>query len=155
MSYKLSIKGNTRAGLFTIDEKTGTVQCMKKVKSEAEEKNDCLSWVIIDPQNGSNLEENWIVLHGKPWQIVWTIDNRYPMAKLMTNPIFDYLDTVGKDDIVTLAYPVEEPSFLIKRSLLHRAMRSSAEDVICDLFEVREVKILVREKRTGAPSNGI
>ncbi len=147
MIYKLSIKGNTRSAIYDIDSTGDGVHCQKKVVDNEEEKNDCISMVIVDPQTGSNLEENWIVLHGKPWQIVWTVDNKLQIAKLMTNPIFDYLDTVGKDEVVTISYPLEEPSHTIRGSDIHRTLRNNAYDAICDLFEVSEVKVLSKENK--------
>lgn len=147
MAYKLSLMGNTRSGIFEIEEASGTVQCVDRAAVERDNRNDCLSWVIVDPKTGSNLEENWVVLHGKPWEIVRTIDTELPIAKFMSNEIFDYLDTVGKDEIVTMAYPIDEPSFLIRNSRLHRTLRESAETVICDLFEVSEVRIFKRNPK--------
>lgn len=145
--YKLFVKGNTRSGIYNINPAGEGIDCIKKDVTNDREKDDCISMVIVDSTTGSNLEENWVFLHGKPWQIVWSMDNKLQIAKLMTNPIFDYLDTVGKDEVVTISYPLEEPSQTIRGSAIHRTLRSVAHDVICDLFEVGEVKILSNENK--------
>lgn len=140
--YKLNIKGSTREAEYDVNPETGELEQTSLNVVDPNEKNDCLSFVIVNPENRSNLEENWLVLYGKPWQIVRTIDNRYQMAKLMTNPIFDYLDTVGRDDAVALAYPTEEPSPVIGKSHIHRTMRKCAPDVLKDIFEFEELEVL-------------
>lgn len=145
--YKLSVKGSTREAEYDVDPKTGKMERTFLNVTDPNEKNDCLSIVIVNPENKSNLEENWLVLSGRPWEIVRTIDYRYQMAKLMTNPIFDYLDTVGRDDFTALAYPTEEPSLVIGKSHIHRTMRKCAPDVLRDIFEFEELEVLEKEKR--------
>lgn len=144
--YKISVKGNTREAEYDVNPQTGEMERKYLDVMAQNEKNDCLSFVIVNPENRSNLEENWLVLYGKPWQIVRTIDSRYQMAKLMTNPIFDFLDTVDRDDVVALAYPTEEPSSVIAKSHIHRTMRKCAPEVLRDIFGFDALKVLEREK---------
>lgn len=132
--YKLSLKGNTRYAEYDVDEKEDTCTRTHLEVFDERDKDDCLSLVIVDPATRSNLEENWMVLHGKPWQISLTMDLKYQIAKMETNRIFDFLDTVGRDDVVTLIYPIEEPSWIIGQSKIHRAMRAYAAEAIQDMF---------------------
>lgn len=140
--YRVTLRGNTRYAEFSLDSDGGNLKKELLSVLDQNDKNDCLSVVISDDQNGSNLEENWMVLHGKPWQISLTMDTTYQVAKLETNRIFDYLDTVGKDSVVTIAYPIEEPSLIIRKSRIHRAMRMNAGQMIKQMFEVRSLHVL-------------
>lgn len=140
--YRITLKGNTRYAEFSLDASGRNLKRELLDVSDPSDKNDCLSVVISDDQNGSNLEENWMLLHGKPWQIALTMDTVYQVAKLETNRIFDYLDTVGKDTAVTIAYPMEEPSLIIGKSRIHRTMRANAKEMIEKMFEIKSLYIL-------------
>lgn len=140
--YKLTVKGNTRYGEFSVDPSSGVCKRTLLDLYDEQDKDDCLSMVIADSQSRSNIEENWMVLHGKPWQIVLTMDRRYQIAKLETNRIFDLLDTVGKDEVITIAYPTEEPSPIIQKSKIHKALRACAAYVVEEMFGVQDVRLL-------------
>lgn len=145
--YKLTLRGNTRYAEFDLDPKSEACEMTLLDVLDERDKNDCLSVVIRNPENRSNLEENWMVLCGKPWQITWTMDHQYQIAKLESNRIFDCLDTIGKDEVVAITYPTEEPSFIIRKSAIHRRMRSSAAKVISKMFSVDPDSVYVLPER--------
>lgn len=147
--YKLSLKGNTRYAEYDVDEKEDTCTRTHLEVFDERDKDDCLSLVIVDPATKSNLEENWMVLHGKPWQISLTMDLKYQIAKMETTRIFDFLDTVGRDEVVTLIYPIEEPSWIISQSKIHKAMRAYAADAIQDMFGFDAVYRLPERSRSA------
>ena len=140
--YQLTVKGNTRYAEFQINPEESSYQTVLLEVFEPEEKNDCLSLVISNPETRSNLEENWMILHGKPWEISLTMDSRYPIAKLETNRIFDILDAADPNTAVTIAYPIEEPGVLIRASQIHRTMRGYAARILSEMFGLKTIYLL-------------
>lgn len=102
-------------------------------------------------ENKDNLREVWVVLYGTPRQIIWTIQNNLPMAKLETDAILRHLDTVGAEQPTMLTYLLEEPYHVARHSPLYRELRSCQQAIVADMFgrKAKEVHVLNLGENTG------
>lgn len=109
-----------------------------------EEGGEILEAKMKTSESKDNLREVWVVLYGTPRQIIWTIQNNLPMAKLETDAILRHLDTVGSEQPTILTYLLEEPYHVVRHSPLYRELRSCHQAVVADLFgrKAKEVHVL-------------
>lgn len=144
--YKLTVRGETRRAEFELDvEKKTFCRTMLEVKEGLEkEKTDLLYVNIRDTETRSNLDDIWMVLNGTAKKIVEDIVEVYPMAKLETDAIFGYIDTVNPEQELTIVYPIRKPpSPVIRRAPIHKTMRACQSDIVSAMFDIPKEKIKV------------
>ena len=101
----------------------------------SEEGGEILEVKLNTSESKDNLREVWVVIYGTPRQIVWTIQNNLPMAKLETVAILQHLNTVDAEQPTMLTYLLEEPFHVVRHSPLYQVLRSCQRAIVADLFD--------------------
>lgn len=110
----------------------------------------CYSVVVKNSKNLDQIRERWIVMHGTPTEIVQTIETKWSVAKLEADMIFDYLDTVEANEVVTFMYLLDEPSPVVKQSHIYKATRLCQSHMLGKLIGVdaKDIRFLDRAKNS-------
>lgn len=146
MKFYFDIDGIDRHAKYEKDNDNRTFKRMAMKTSSSENKNGVLSVTIMNDQNRDCLIETWFVFHGKPWEIIKFIDEKCQRAMVETDRIFDFLDTIGKDEETTFTFPFyyEEPSHIIKNSYIYRELRVCQQSIVADIlnFDYKTVHVI-------------
>ena len=145
--FTVYVEGVSRYGEFTLDgEDTLTRTSLEIEEPMKDGGGDVLEVSICDSESADNLKQAWMVLWGTPREIVRVIDEEYPMAKMETDAIFNYLDTLDPNDtsVQFLAYSVTKTeSQVIRGSALYKKLRQLLLPVVASLFERPEIDVMV------------
>lgn len=132
-----------RSLVYQKDNANRTFTCIEGTTYSHDMKSVLLHVNISSTENHDVVKEAWMVLYGKPKEIVASISKDWPMAKLQSDEIFDCLDTLPMDEIATITYNVIEPSYVIKGSALYKELRICQRVIVADLCEVSPEKVIV------------
>ena len=142
--YYLSIEGAYKYAEYQKSNDSALFQRIAFEPNGEDGMNECLDVCIYNDENKNNLRVNWVVLHGTPRDIVQFICDYMPMAKLEHDRIFNFLDTVGAEDVVTFTYLMAEPYHVVENSPMFQELRKCQQYVVADFLELpsEQVKVL-------------
>lgn len=135
------LPNTVREAVFEKDNEAQKFQRTSMKISDEADMCDLLEVAITQSENRNKLIESWVVLHGKPWEIVEQIRTKLHLATYETQSIFDYLDTIGENDVATITYSVFNPSEIIQRSSMYKELRAIQIPIISSLFGVNSDSI--------------
>lgn len=145
--YDITLNGTTRSAEFVMDlDKQVLTRTQLIIEDGAEDENgDVLEVHIRDRESPSNMTVAWMVLYGDKGDIIDAITNKYPMAKLETESIFNAFAEDELEATVCYTYPLDGGlTRIMKQSKTYRALCSAQQSIVANMWglEQNQVRIL-------------
>ncbi len=143
--YRLSVSGVTRNGEFEIDFENSRFQrTYLDVYDDGTSNGDVFEVKIKDGNSPSNLHEFWMILKGKPEDIIAEIEDRFPMAKLEAEAIFNELEKCEDGGTTFITYPLAPAtSPVIANSHIYKTLRAFHQAIVASMFEKERNEVTV------------
>lgn len=123
--YDITLNGITRSAEFVMDlENHILTRTQLIIEDGADNENaDVLEVHIRDRESPSNMTVAWMVLYGDKGAIIDAIKDKFPMAKLETEAIFNAFAQDELEASVCYTYPLDgELTRIMKNSKTYRAL---------------------------------
>lgn len=144
--YKISANGIFRFAKYEIDnEKKTFKRTYLDIMEDENDKSDVITVVLSDENTNDTLKSIWLLLYGKPRDIVKSIREDYQMAILESNAIFDILDKVDAEETIALTYITSKHSNVIKNTEMYRTLASCQKGIISSMYDIDEKNIYLPE----------
>lgn len=145
--YDITLNGITRSAEFVMDLDNHVLTRMQLIIEDGteEENADVLEVHIRDRESPSNMTVAWMVLYGDKGAIIDAIKEKYPMAKLETEAIFNAFSEDELETSVCYTYPLDgELTRIMKNSKTYRALCIAQQGIVANMWglEQNQVRVL-------------
>lgn len=145
--YDITLIGITRSAEFIMDlDNHVLTRTQLIIENEAEDENaDVLEVHIRDRESSSNMTVAWMVLYGDKGAIIDAIREKYPMAKLETEAIFNAFSEDELEASVCYTYPLDGGlTHIMKNSKTYRALCVAQQSIVANMWglEQNQVRVL-------------
>lgn len=145
--YDITLNGITRSAEFVMDLDNHVLTRTQFIVEDGagDENADVLKVHIRDRESASNMTVAWMVLYGDKGAIIDAIKERYPMAKLETEAIFNAFSEDELEASVCYTYPLDgELTHIMKKSKTYRALCVAQQGIVANMWglEQNQVRVL-------------
>lgn len=146
--YDITLNGITRSAEFVMDlENHILTRTQLIIEDEADNENaDVLEVHIRDRESPSNMTVAWMVLYGDKGAIIDAIKDKFPMAKLETEAIFNAFAQDELEAGVCYTYPLDgELTRIMKNSKTYRALCAAQLGIVANMWGLEQNQVRVLE----------
>lgn len=145
--YDVEVHGETRSAGFVMDVGMHTLTRTQLILADDSEgmHGDVLEVHISDRDSPSNMTVAWIVLWGDKVDIIETIQEKIPMAKLETEAIFDAFKEDELETSVCYTYPLDKAmTHIMKKSKTYQSLCAAQRSIVASMWglEADQVRVL-------------
>lgn len=139
--YDITLNGITRSAEFVMDLDNHVLTRLQLVVEDGadDENADVLEVHIRDRESLSNMTVAWMVLYGDKGDIIEAIKEKYPMAKLETEAIFEAFAQDELETNVCYTYPLDgELTRIMKNSKTYRALCAAQQGIVANMWGLEQ-----------------